>query len=62
MAGLTGIPQGRLSEYKTGKRLPTLNTLEEFANGLGLPEHARRALGLAAASADGDGRLGGELP
>jgi len=46
-AGLTGIPQGRLSEYKTGKRLPTLNTLEDFANGLGVPEHARRALGLA---------------
>ena len=52
IAGLTGITQGRLSEYKTGKRLPTLNTLEEFANGLGLPEHARRALGLAAAPDD----------
>jgi transcriptional regulator with XRE-family HTH domain len=47
IAGLTGIPQGRLSEYKNGKRLPTLNTLEDFANGLGLPEQARRALGLA---------------
>ena len=47
LAGLTGIPQGRLSEYKNGKRLPTLNTLEAFANGLGLPEPARRALGLA---------------
>jgi transcriptional regulator with XRE-family HTH domain len=47
VASLTGIPQGRLSEYKTGKRQPTLNTLEEFANGLGLPEQARRALGLA---------------
>jgi transcriptional regulator with XRE-family HTH domain len=50
LAGLTGIPQGRLSEYKTGKRLPTLNTLEAFADGLGMPEHARRALGLATAS------------
>jgi len=49
MAGLTGIPQGRLSEYKTGKRVPTLNTLEAFADGLGMPEHARRALGLAPA-------------
>jgi transcriptional regulator with XRE-family HTH domain len=48
IASLTGIPQGRLSEYKTGKRQPTLNTLEEFADGLGIPEHARRALGLAA--------------
>lgn len=47
IAGLTGIPQGRLSEYKTGKRQPTLNTLEDFANGLGVPGHARRALGLA---------------
>jgi transcriptional regulator with XRE-family HTH domain len=49
VAGLTGIPQGRLSEYKTGKRLPTLNTLESFANGLRVPEHARRTLGLASA-------------
>src|SRR6266567_1502386 len=49
IAGLTGVPQGRLSEYKTGKRLPTLNTLEEFANGLDVPENARRALGLASA-------------
>lgn len=47
IAGRTGIPQGRLSEYKTGKRQPTLNTLEAFANGLELPEEARRALGLA---------------
>jgi transcriptional regulator with XRE-family HTH domain len=52
IAGLTGLPQGRLSEYKTGKRLPTLNTLEQFANGLGLPEPARRALGLAPAPVD----------
>jgi transcriptional regulator with XRE-family HTH domain len=49
LAGLTGIPQGRLSEYKNGKRTPTLNTLEAFADGLGMPEHARRALGLAPA-------------
>lgn len=59
IAGRTGIPQGRLSEYKTGKRQPTLNTLEAFANGLELPENARRALGLApgtdqAAPADGE--------
>jgi transcriptional regulator with XRE-family HTH domain len=47
ITGLTGIPQGRLSEYKTGKREPTLNTLEDFANGLEIPEEARRALGLA---------------
>jgi transcriptional regulator with XRE-family HTH domain len=47
ITGLTGIPQGRLSEYKTGKREPTMNTLEDFANGLEIPEEARRALGLA---------------
>jgi hypothetical protein len=46
--GLTGIPQGRLSEYKTHKRVPTdLSIFESFADGLGLPAAARRALGLA---------------
>lgn len=44
---LTGIPQGRLSEWKTGKREPKgASTFEKFANGLGLPSAARRALGL----------------
>jgi hypothetical protein len=45
---LTGIPQGRLSEYKTHKRIPTAtSTFEAFADGLGMPPAARRALGLA---------------
>src|SRR3984957_6883474 len=45
---LTGIPQGRLSEYKTHKRAPTAtSTFEAFADGLGMPPAARRALGLA---------------
>ena len=45
---LTGIPQGRLSEYKTHKRMPTAtSTFETFADGLGMPPAARRALGLA---------------
>ena len=45
---LTGIPQGRLSEYKTHKRMPTAtSTFETFADGLGMPPEARRALGLA---------------
>jgi hypothetical protein len=44
---LTGIPQGRLSEYKTGKRVATLNTLEAFADGLAMSEAARRSFGLA---------------
>jgi hypothetical protein len=44
---LTGIPQGRLSEYKTHKRIPTAtSTFETFADGLGMPRAARRALGL----------------
>jgi hypothetical protein len=44
---LTGIPQGRLSEWRTGKREPKgVSTFEKFANGLGLPPAARRALGL----------------
>jgi hypothetical protein len=46
ISGLTGIGQGRLSEFKHGKRQPTLDTLERFADGLGLPEPARAALGL----------------
>jgi tetratricopeptide (TPR) repeat protein/transcriptional regulator with XRE-family HTH domain len=48
LAALTGIPQGRLSEYKTRKRMPTAtSTFEAFADGLGMPPAARRALGLA---------------
>jgi hypothetical protein len=53
---LTGIPQGRISEYKTRKRTPTAtSTFEAFANGLKLPAVARQALGL-------DSRAGGALP
>jgi hypothetical protein len=48
ISGLTGIPQGRLSEYMRHKRTPTAtSTLEKFADGLGMPAAARRALGLA---------------
>ena len=54
---LTGIPQGRLSEYKTHKRMPTAtSTFETFADGLGMPPVARRALGLAP-EGDGSGLL-----
>lgn len=50
IAGLTGIPQGRLSQYSTGKHIPRASsTFEAFADGLGLPVHARLALGLAPA-------------
>jgi transcriptional regulator with XRE-family HTH domain len=49
IAELTGIPQGRLSEWNTGKREPKgVTTFQKFANGVGLPPAARRALGLDA--------------
>ncbi|HUY52504.1 MAG TPA: helix-turn-helix transcriptional regulator [Streptosporangiaceae bacterium] len=48
VAGLTGIPQGRLSEYKKRKRAARASsTFEAFADGLGMPPVARQALGLA---------------
>ena len=41
IAGLTGIPQGRLSEYKTDKRTATAtSTFEAFAGGLEMPPAA----------------------
>ena len=49
-AGLTSIPQSRLSEYNNGVREPTLDTLEKFAKGLDLPEPARIPFGLAPGS------------
>ena len=60
IASLTGIPQGRLSEYKTHKRVPTAtSTFEAFADGLGMPPAARRALGLAPeAAGSGDPAAG----
>jgi len=49
IAELTGISQGRLSEYRTGKRSPRASsTFQTFAGGLGMPRAARQALGLAA--------------
>ena len=48
IAGLTGITQGRLSEYRNHKRKPTASSIfEAFADGLGMPPAARRALGLS---------------
>ena len=48
IAGLTGISQGRLSEYRNHKRKPTASSIfEAFADGLGMPPAARRALGLS---------------
>ncbi|MEV4164251.1 helix-turn-helix domain-containing protein [Nonomuraea dietziae] len=59
IASLTGIAQGRISEYKTGKRIPSAkSTFEAIADGLGMPAHLRRALGLAPVS----GTDGGQSP
>ncbi len=53
ISGLTGIAQGRLSEYEHGKREPTLETIEKFAAGLEIPAEAQRALGLVPAGSQG---------
>jgi transcriptional regulator with XRE-family HTH domain len=56
IAGLTGISQGRLSEWAGRKRQPrAASTFEAFADGLGLPAAARQALGLGAMSSGGQG-------
>jgi transcriptional regulator with XRE-family HTH domain len=48
LADLTGISQGRLSEYMTRKRTPRASsTFQSFADGVGMPAVAREALGLA---------------
>jgi hypothetical protein len=49
---LTGIGQGRLSEYQARKRTPVATaTFEAFADGLRMPPAARRALGLGPGAA-----------
>ncbi|MEO3798275.1 helix-turn-helix transcriptional regulator [Nonomuraea sp. B10E15] len=58
ISNLTGIPQGRVSEYKSGKRVPTAkHTFEAFADGLGMPGHLRRLLGLASSGGAGGARV-----
>ncbi|MEV6038911.1 helix-turn-helix transcriptional regulator [Nonomuraea sp. NPDC052116] len=58
IAHLTGRPQGRISEYKSGKRIPTAkHTFEAFADGLGMPAHLRRHLGLSSSG----GRAGAQV-
>jgi transcriptional regulator with XRE-family HTH domain len=52
MAGLTGLHQNRLSDYKTGKHRPKeYSVFAAFADGLSLPPAARQALGLDASPA-----------
>jgi hypothetical protein len=48
LSELTGIGQGRLSEWVRHKRTPTASsTFEAFADGLAIPPRAQQALGLA---------------
>ncbi|WP_233823079.1 helix-turn-helix domain-containing protein [Saccharothrix sp. S26] len=47
LAGVTGIAQGRISEYMRRRRLPTLDTIERIADGVDMPPQCRRLLGLA---------------
>ncbi|MFD0851224.1 hypothetical protein ACFQ07_03290 [Actinomadura adrarensis] len=48
IAARTDIGQGRLSEYKTGKRVAEETAVfERFATGLDMPSRARQAMGLA---------------
>jgi hypothetical protein len=54
IADLTGIRQGRQSEWVRRKRAPMASTtFEAFATGLGMPPAARQALGLAATPSGG---------
>jgi transcriptional regulator with XRE-family HTH domain len=44
ISALTGVPQGRLSEWRTGKREPKgVSTFQKFADGVGLPAAARQS-------------------
>lgn len=53
---LTGIGQGRLSEWVRYKRAPSASsTFEAFADGLAIPPRARQALGLAPVPSGGPG-------
>jgi transcriptional regulator with XRE-family HTH domain len=62
LAELTGIPQGRLSEYKTGKHTPRAASIfQAFADGVGMPLTAREALGLAPDQSP-TASIGGQLP
>jgi hypothetical protein len=56
IGALTGLPQGRLSEYRTHTRKPKdLSVFRRFADGLGMPPAARRALGLDVSLPDAAG-------
>ena len=57
IAQLTGLSQGRLSEWANHRRAPqAASTFEAFAEGLGAPPAARRLLGLSPRPPAGAGR------
>lgn len=65
IAALTGLTQGRLSEYKNRKRTGArarASTLEAFADGVGLPQVARQALGVSDNPSRTDFDRGGTPP
>jgi hypothetical protein len=63
IAELTGIRQGRLSEWMQHKRAPRASsTFEAFADGLAVPAAARQALGLAPVSPAASGLGPGQSP
>jgi transcriptional regulator with XRE-family HTH domain len=63
IAELTGIRQGRLSEWVQHKRAPRASsTFEAFADGLAVPATARQALGLAPVSPAASGLSPGSPP
>lgn len=63
IAALTGIAQGRLSEYMRHKRTPEKASIfVDFADGLGMPAAARQALGLAPSQSAAAGRGLGFAP
>ncbi|MEU4422437.1 helix-turn-helix transcriptional regulator [Actinoplanes sp. NPDC024001] len=54
IGSLTGMSQGKISEIMSGnQRVIALAVFERIADGLGLPDTARAALGLAPRAADG---------
>jgi transcriptional regulator with XRE-family HTH domain len=62
IAGLTGISQGRLSEYKKHKRTPKHKSIfEPFADGLGMPPAARACLDNGPGGREAQERVAGRL-
>ena len=56
----TGLAQSTLSNYKRGKHdAKWASTLKKLADGLGMPQHLREALGVTGESSSSDGRASG---